>query len=151
MPAHKVILASSNNTFKKPHIKEGKRKLPEKKEKCNICGRMLLNLTGLNIHKKRMHSIEVRKTNSSSTLSRSNSVKSTTSVESTKSPPPKKLINETHPQDIPLPEDTEDIEIDENTIIEDLIVAKREATDLKIIVENLRNINKTQSQNHKQT
>ena len=34
-----------------------KRKLPEKKE-CDICGRMLLNLKGIDLHKKRMHIIK---------------------------------------------------------------------------------------------
>ena len=46
-PAHQTVLASSNsnltNSLKGNVRSDGKRKLPEKREKCDICGRMLLN------------------------------------------------------------------------------------------------------------
>ena len=34
-----------------------KRKLPEKKERCTSCGRMFLNMKGLDIHKGKAHGI----------------------------------------------------------------------------------------------
>ena len=152
--AHKLILQSSSIVFKKPIFQKEKRKLPEKKVKCNKCGRMLLNTTGLNIHMKRMHSIDMKNSNTPMTLSTSNSVKSTTSVESIKSPPPKKTqdtINKIKPEEVPLTEDTEYIEVDERKNIEEDLKARNETTDLKIIFEKLRSIIKTQSENHTKT
>ena len=65
-----------------------KRKLPEKREKCDLCGKMLLNLKGLSIHKKQIHAVEENNLNQQ--LSRSDSVKSSKSVQSVTSPPPKR-------------------------------------------------------------
>ena len=75
-----------------------KRKLPEKKDKCNICGRMFVNMKGLDIHRKRMH---IRQTSEHSIpLSKTDSVRSSKSGQSVKSPPPKKLINDTKAEEI---------------------------------------------------
>ena len=70
-----------------------KSKLPEKKEKCNICGRMLLNLKGLDLHKKRMHMI--KENNSRKQIIQSDSVKSLAS------PPPKKHEKDSKPKENP--------------------------------------------------
>ena len=68
-------------------INQQKRKLQDRKHKCDTCGRMFLNDVGLNIHKKRMHALEKKVLKQVSDLSRSDSVKY---AESVKSPPPKK-------------------------------------------------------------
>ena len=126
-----------------------KRKLPDKKHKCDICGRMLLNEAGLNIHKVKMHAVESKILKQSKGLSRSDSVKSANSV---KSPPPKKIQNDVKPEETPLPEDTEGIEIDsdEKTDIEkELRFVKEETVDLKEKLEVLRNINNNYNENHR--
>ena len=59
----------------------GKRKMPAKNIPCDICGRTLVNLTGVNIHKKRMHVVGLPKAiKYVVSLKRSDSIKS---------PPPK--------------------------------------------------------------
>ena len=110
-----------------------KRKLPEKKEKCDICGRMFINSTGINIHKKRMHVLETKKVVQVPALTRSNSLVSIRSEQSVRSPPPKKSqhevktpevkpeevtevkpeeVTELKPEETPLPLEAESIEVD---------------------------------------
>ena len=112
-------------------INQQKRKLQDRKHKCDTCGRMFLNDVGLNIHKKRMHALEKKVLKQVSDLSRSDSVKY---AESVKSPPPKKIMNITKAEEIPLPEDTEDIDIDivdQPKVEEFLRIAKEETVDIK--------------------
>ena len=135
-----------------------KRKVPEKKAKCDVCGRMLKDIKGLSLHKKRMHGVPVKNVIPSMSMSRSDSVKSSKSEQSVKSPPPKK--QDTKPEEVSLPE-TEwiDIDIQDNKIEEvketkkvsatpeqsmglqeDLRLSKIEAEELKIINMQLREI-----------
>ena len=76
---------------------------------------------------KKIHSVQVKNSNPAVKLFRSNSVKSTGSLRSIKSPPPKKILNKIKPEDTPLPADTEDSEMD---IEEDLRLAKLELKQL---------------------
>ena len=66
-----------------------KRKMPEKTEKCDLCGRMFVGTGGLKTHKTRAHGPKTKViiTNTVSTIVRSDSVKS----EQCLSPPPKKV------------------------------------------------------------
>ena len=80
---NKLLQAAKSNTYK--------RKLPERKEKFDKCGRMLLNERGLNNHMKRMHGVEASHLLKSGSLTRSDYVSSTRSAQSVKSPPPKKI------------------------------------------------------------
>ena len=50
-----------NQMLKGLNNKDNKRKQPERFEKCNICGRMLQNIKGLGLHKKRMHALDIKK------------------------------------------------------------------------------------------
>ena len=128
-----------------------KRKLPDKKEKCDICGRMFLNLKGIDIHKKRMHPVDVD--NLKNPIPRSDSVKS---------PPPKKheqdvklivnprKVDKQEPEKTP-PEESMDTQLDPEKymeIEEDLRLARQEVGQLKRENELLRHINKTQTENH---
>ena len=133
-----------------------KRKLPDKKEKCDICGRMLQNLKGIDIHKKIIHPVEVKNLNQP--IPRSDSVKS---------PPPKKheqdvklivnprkqespTVDKQEPEKTP-PEENMDTQIDPEKymeIEEDLKLARLEVRQLKRENELLRHINKTQTENH---
>ena len=61
-----------------------KRKVPEKTDKCDLCGRMFAGIGGLKTHKTRAHRTE----GLSPALTRSDSIKS----ESSLSPPPKKIF-----------------------------------------------------------
>ena len=136
-----------------------KRKLPDKKEKCDICGRMFLNLKGINIHKKRIHPVEVNNLNQE--IPRSDSVKS---------PPPKKhekdvklIVNprkqEKSKVDYQEPKKTPPKEIMDMELAqtdpekymqneEDLRLARLEVGQLKRENELLRKINNTQTENH---
>ena len=89
-----------------------KRKLPEKKERCDICGRMFMNSTGVNIHKKRMHMVETKKVVQGSVLTRSNSVVSIRSEQSVRSPPPKKSQHEVKPKEV-LPDKLQEVKPEE--------------------------------------
>ena len=134
-----------------------KRKLPEKKEKCDICGRMLINVKGLDLHKKRMHN--VKENNPCKQIIRTDSVKSATS------PPPKKHEKDSNPKEntkkLKTPSKKlgetappQDNEMDtekaptrpENhmEVEEDLRLAKLHIVTLKRENEHLRHINKTQ-------
>ena len=128
-----------------------KRKLPDKKEKCDICGRMFVNLKGIDIHKKRIHPVDVD--NLKKPIPRSDSVKS---------PPPKKheqdvklivnprKVDKQEPEKTP-PEESMDTQLDPEKymeIEEDLRLARLEVGQLKRENELLRHINKTQTENH---
>ena len=144
-----------------------KRKLPDKKEKCDICGRMLLNLKGLDLHKRRMHM--VKENNSSKKIVRTDSVRSSISVKSATSQPPKKhekdSTNGENPkkrekqmtEEIPLQnENAMDTEEKLNPdkcreVKEDLRLAKLEIVILKRENNQLRNINKTQIESKSNT
>ena len=128
-----------------------KRKLPEKKDKCDICGRMFVNTSGVKIHKKKFHGLEAKPPGPSNGIIRSDSLKSGHSV---KSPPPKKIQNSVKPEeDLPdLPEDTEwnDMDTDDKKDLqEDLRVAKAEIYEIKKHLQAVRDVNKKQSDNHK--
>ena len=148
---------------------EQKRKIPERKEKCDICGRMLLNIKGLDLHKKRMHGTKVKTLIKTTSIFRSDSVRSSKSQQSVKSPPPKK--QDTKAEEIPLPEtdwidmDEEDVEMEQiketkkvsatteeyMELQEDLKLARKESSELKINITKMREINKTQNENHANT
>ena len=64
---------------------------------------MFVNIKDVDNHKKRMHGVQIP--NQPIPLVRTDSDKSSRSQQSIKSPPPKKLVNEQKPEEIPLPED----------------------------------------------
>ena len=66
-------------------LKNMKRKQPEKR------GRMFQNKAGINIHKKRMHAVLVKISSRSDQFARSDSVLSSKSTQSIRSPSPKKI------------------------------------------------------------
>ena len=68
-----------------PEQNQGKRKMPERNENCDICGCNFVNQAGLKTHKKRMHAVQIPK------AANSNSV-TLQRCESVKSPPPKKIF-----------------------------------------------------------
>ena len=147
-----------------------KRKLPEKKVKCDICGHMLINLKGLDLHKKRMHI--VKENILSKQLERTDSVRSSKSVKSVASPPPKKHDKDPKSkmgpiwpkkQETPIRKwemtpmskenemDTDQAHEKGMEIAEDLRLAKMLVVTLKRENDQLRHINKTQIENNSQT
>ena len=118
-----------------------------------------------------MHYVEAKNMNQptwnvNQPISRSDSVKSSKSEQSVKSPPPKKQEKRTLPEEIPLPEDSDERKMDteqaqSNTtnaslttsenkmaIEEDLRLIRIEVAELKKPNDLLRHINKTQIENH---
>ena len=67
-----------------------RKKMPEKTDKCDICGRMFVGISGLKTHKTRAHGAEPK--TAVPALTRSDSAKSEQSL----SPPPKKVIYSTN-------------------------------------------------------
>ena len=108
-----------NQILKGMKTDKQKRKLPERKDKCDICGRFFLNQTGLNLHKKRMHATKLPKTVNIMSLTRSDSVSSSRSVKSVTSPPPKKIQQDIKPEDTELPKDNTEIITDNQGNIND--------------------------------
>ena len=74
------------NKFLKSMDPTQKRKMPEKTDKCDICGRMFVGVSGLKTHKTRAHGSETKAVIPG--LTRCDSAKS----ESSRSPPPKKAV-----------------------------------------------------------
>ena len=159
-PSLKRHVAMMHSNSLKGNVRsDGKRKLPEKREKCDICGRMLLNAKGLDIHKKRMHPTENRKSNKQ--FLRSDSVGSVKSVQSVTSPPPKKHEKDPNPKKVTLEVDAKPEEMDTEQakinsiklmeIEEDLRLSRLDVVTLKRESELLRHVNKTQTENHAKT